>query len=154
MANEKNPVKEERKSWRVIYLSIGKAECQPHSLVCHITVKGIILKTPEATLPVVSKETNWNCIYDELSVLSWYDGSSLVIMSLTFRNKGLVLCSRLEMSFTFNDEATELYRNVGDHLPRISTASTGHMQYVWFQLPVPATCNIHRWTQMEHHEDE
>jgi hypothetical protein len=45
MVNEKNPVKEERKSWRVIYFNIRKAGCQPHSLLCHITVKGSVLKT-------------------------------------------------------------------------------------------------------------
>jgi hypothetical protein len=45
MANKMNPVKEERKSWRVIYFNIERAGCQPHFLVCHITVKGIVLKT-------------------------------------------------------------------------------------------------------------
>jgi hypothetical protein len=44
MVNEKNPVKEERKSWRVIYFNIGKAGCHLHSFVCHITVKECVLK--------------------------------------------------------------------------------------------------------------
>jgi hypothetical protein len=66
----------------------------------------------------------------------------------------IVLCWRLEIYFTVHNEATELYRNVGGHLPSNSTASTSHIKYMWFQQPAVATCDVHRWTQMEHHGDE
>ena len=55
-----------------------------------------------------------------MSVIPWYDASSLGNMSSMFRNKGLVFCSRLEISCTVDDEATELYRNVGGTIYLVS----------------------------------